>query len=157
MRGSKETELTPLSDLAIENCSWFDGSRTAVPPISRTKILARIFPMKALDRCLSTGSLVNQSQQASAADNNNNDKRARPDEKTSTSSSRAGQEGEEDNEDPFGIPPRSQQPPKSPYHTYNPTPQELPPPSTALAGTQGDRLVLVMVGLPARGKTYIAR
>lgn len=39
----------------------------------------------------------------------------------------------------------------------NPTPQETAPPTTTLSGTNGDRLVLVMVGLPARGKTYIAR
>jgi len=39
----------------------------------------------------------------------------------------------------------------------NPTPQVEAAPHATLAGTNGDRLVLVMVGLPARGKTYIAR
>lgn len=39
----------------------------------------------------------------------------------------------------------------------NPTPQISAAPSTVLNGSNGDRLVLVMVGLPARGKTYIAR
>eukprot|EP00939_MAST-03C_sp_MAST-3C-sp1_P001589 g1589.t1 len=38
----------------------------------------------------------------------------------------------------------------------NPMPQELAPPSFATKGTNGDRLVIVMVGLPARGKTYMA-
>ena len=31
------------------------------------------------------------------------------------------------------------------------------PPADSEAGTNGDRIVIVMVGLPARGKTYIAR
>ena len=39
----------------------------------------------------------------------------------------------------------------------NPKPQGAAAPSTPAAGTNGDRLVIVMVGLPARGKTYIAR
>lgn len=39
---------------------------------------------------------------------------------------------------------------------YNPNPQLRSAPQDATQGTAGDRLVLVMVGLPARGKTYIA-
>jgi len=39
---------------------------------------------------------------------------------------------------------------------YNPKPQELLPPNEAEHGTQGDKLVIAMVGLPARGKTYMA-
>jgi len=38
----------------------------------------------------------------------------------------------------------------------NPMPQEHAPPSYTTKGTNGDRLVVVMVGLPARGKTYMA-
>ena len=40
---------------------------------------------------------------------------------------------------------------------FNPNPQVRSAPQDAEQGTAGDRLVLVMVGLPARGKTYIAR
>mmetsp|Transcript_25591 Transcript_25591/g.52062 ORF Transcript_25591/g.52062 Transcript_25591/m.52062 type:complete len:494 (+) Transcript_25591:220-1701(+) len=40
--------------------------------------------------------------------------------------------------------------------SYNPSPQEFLPPGDADHGTQGDKLVIAMVGLPARGKTYIA-
>ena len=40
---------------------------------------------------------------------------------------------------------------------YNPVPQGEKAPDTAEQGTNGDKIVLVMVGLPARGKTYIAR
>jgi predicted kinase len=40
---------------------------------------------------------------------------------------------------------------------YNPMPQETCPPADAESGTYGDRVVVVMVGLPARGKTFIAR
>ena len=39
---------------------------------------------------------------------------------------------------------------------HNPKPQELLPPNEAEHGTQGDKLVIAMVGLPARGKTYMA-
>ena len=39
----------------------------------------------------------------------------------------------------------------------NPTPQLLLPPPDAIAGTRGDKFAIVMVGLPARGKTFIAR
>ena len=39
---------------------------------------------------------------------------------------------------------------------YNPQPQDDRLVKTPM-GTNGDRVVLVMVGLPARGKTYIAR
>lgn len=39
---------------------------------------------------------------------------------------------------------------------YNPKPQEVLPPGDADHGTQGDKLVIALVGLPARGKTYIA-
>eukprot|EP00293_Proteomonas_sulcata_P000117 CAMPEP_0184321836 /NCGR_PEP_ID=MMETSP1049-20130417/121336_1 /TAXON_ID=77928 /ORGANISM="Proteomonas sulcata, Strain CCMP704" /LENGTH=127 /DNA_ID=CAMNT_0026642795 /DNA_START=123 /DNA_END=503 /DNA_ORIENTATION=+ len=39
---------------------------------------------------------------------------------------------------------------------YNPQPQQTLPPGDADHGTQGDKLVVAMVGLPARGKTYIA-
>ena len=39
---------------------------------------------------------------------------------------------------------------------YNPKPQEMLPPGYADQGTQGDKLVIALVGLPARGKTYIA-
>ena len=41
--------------------------------------------------------------------------------------------------------------------TENPTPQVEGVPHATLFGSLGDRIVLVMVGLPARGKTYIAR
>ena len=40
---------------------------------------------------------------------------------------------------------------------FNPKPQVRSAPQDAEVGTAGDKLVLVMVGLPARGKTYIAR
>ena len=39
----------------------------------------------------------------------------------------------------------------------NPTPQLVPPPTHAVAGTIGEKHVLVMVGLPARGKTHMVR
>ena len=39
----------------------------------------------------------------------------------------------------------------------NPTPQLVPPPTHAVAGTIGEKHVLVMVGLPARGKTHMAK
>mmetsp|Transcript_62198 Transcript_62198/g.166902 ORF Transcript_62198/g.166902 Transcript_62198/m.166902 type:complete len:416 (-) Transcript_62198:69-1316(-) len=39
---------------------------------------------------------------------------------------------------------------------YNPKPHEILPPNDADHGTQGDKIVIMMVGLPARGKTYIA-
>jgi len=39
---------------------------------------------------------------------------------------------------------------------YNPSPQQKLPPGDADHGTQGDKIVIAMVGLPARGKTYIA-
>ena len=39
---------------------------------------------------------------------------------------------------------------------HNPKPQEMLPPGDADHGTQGDKLVIALVGLPARGKTYIA-
>ena len=39
----------------------------------------------------------------------------------------------------------------------NPSPQRILPPPDAAAGTRGDKLCIVMVGLPARGKTFIAR
>ena len=42
-------------------------------------------------------------------------------------------------------------------NSFNPTPQAEGAIHAALAGTNGDRLVLAMVGLPARGKTYIAK
>lgn len=47
--------------------------------------------------------------------------------------------------------------PRLDTNSFNPTPQVQAAPMATLAGTNGDRLVLVMVGLPARGKTYIAR
>ena len=37
----------------------------------------------------------------------------------------------------------------------NPMPQLNAPPSYTTKGTNGDRIVIVMVGLPARGKTYM--
>ena len=37
----------------------------------------------------------------------------------------------------------------------NPMPQLNVPPSYTTKGTNGDRIVIVMVGLPARGKTYM--
>ena len=37
----------------------------------------------------------------------------------------------------------------------NPMPQIHVPPSYTTKGTNGDRIVIVMVGLPARGKTYM--
>eukprot|EP00944_MAST-04C_sp_MAST-4C-sp1_P011085 g11085.t1 len=40
---------------------------------------------------------------------------------------------------------------------FNPKPQVRSAPQGSENGTAGDKLVLVMVGLPARGKTYIAR
>ena len=40
---------------------------------------------------------------------------------------------------------------------FNPKPHVRSAPQDAEVGTAGDKLVLVMVGLPARGKTYIAR
>ena len=40
---------------------------------------------------------------------------------------------------------------------YNPVPQGEKAPDTTQQGTNGDKLVCVMVGLPARGKTYMAR
>ena len=39
----------------------------------------------------------------------------------------------------------------------NPMPQLNVPPSYTTKGTNGDRIVIVMVGLPARGKTYMVR
>lgn len=42
-------------------------------------------------------------------------------------------------------------------NTVNPAPQQSSAPSTTEAGTNGDKLVVVMVGLPGRGKTYISR
>ena len=39
----------------------------------------------------------------------------------------------------------------------NPQPQISQAPNPTQSGTNGDKLVIVMVGLPARGKTYIAR
>lgn len=39
---------------------------------------------------------------------------------------------------------------------HNPKPQEKLPPRDAEHGTQGDKIVIALVGLPARGKTYIA-
>ena len=39
---------------------------------------------------------------------------------------------------------------------HNPKPQALLPPTNPEHGTQGDKLVIALVGLPARGKTYIA-
>ena len=42
------------------------------------------------------------------------------------------------------------------FSEYNPQPQDDRLVKTPM-GTNGDRVVLVMVGLPARGKTYIAR
>lgn len=39
----------------------------------------------------------------------------------------------------------------------NPMPQQSHAPQQCEAGTNGDKLVVVMVGLPGRGKTYIAR
>ena len=39
----------------------------------------------------------------------------------------------------------------------NPMPQLNAPPSYTTKGTNGDRIVIVMVGLPARGKTYMVR
>ena len=41
--------------------------------------------------------------------------------------------------------------------TENPQPQIAQAPNPTQSGTNGDKLVIVMVGLPARGKTYIAR
>lgn len=52
--------------------------------------------------------------------------------------------------------PGTEKRPRLETNSFNPTPQ-IAMPTTAVAGTMGDRLVLVMVGLPARGKTYIAR
>jgi hypothetical protein len=39
----------------------------------------------------------------------------------------------------------------------NPTPQSIPPPSFGDQGNIGEKHVLVMVGLPARGKTHMAK
>ena len=39
----------------------------------------------------------------------------------------------------------------------NPQPQISQAPTPTQSGTNGDKLVIVMVGLPARGKTFIAR
>ena len=38
----------------------------------------------------------------------------------------------------------------------NPTPTAVPPPIASLAGTLGDRHVLILLGLPERGKPFIA-
>eukprot|EP00937_MAST-01D_sp_MAST-1D-sp2_P000118 g118.t1 len=55
------------------------------------------------------------------------------------------------------APPAAAVSPQRPASTYNPKPQPACAPATPSAGTNGDRVVIVMVGLPARGKTYIAR
>ena len=39
----------------------------------------------------------------------------------------------------------------------NPQPQQSSAPNPTSSGTNGDKMVIVMVGLPARGKTYVAR
>lgn len=39
---------------------------------------------------------------------------------------------------------------------YNPLPTEVPPPITPLAGNIGERLVICVIGLPYRGKTFTA-
>ena len=41
------------------------------------------------------------------------------------------------------------------YYVDNPTPQIIPPPVET--GAVGEKHVIVMVGLPARGKTHMAR
>uniref|UniRef100_A0A7S4M002 6-phosphofructo-2-kinase domain-containing protein n=1 Tax=Guillardia theta TaxID=55529 RepID=A0A7S4M002_GUITH len=41
--------------------------------------------------------------------------------------------------------------------SHNPQPQEVLPPGNADHGTLGDKIVIALVGLPARGKTYIAK
>lgn len=39
---------------------------------------------------------------------------------------------------------------------YNPLPTKLPPPISPLAGNNGERLVICVIGLPYRGKTFTA-
>jgi len=46
---------------------------------------------------------------------------------------------------------------QGPHDEKNPTPQAIPPPSHVDTGVIGELHVLVMVGLPARGKTHMAR
>jgi len=43
------------------------------------------------------------------------------------------------------------------FDVDNPKPQEVAPPQHATGGTNGDKVVIVMVGMPGTGKTYIAR
>jgi hypothetical protein len=40
---------------------------------------------------------------------------------------------------------------------YNPIPNRVPPPIAALAGNIGERHVLVMLGLPCRGKSFTSQ
>ena len=66
-----------------------------------------------------------------------------------------------------GIPRRNTNPDIDPYvksqehlltaTDYNPQPTAVPPPIAANAGTLGVRHVLCIIGLPERGKPYIAR
>ena len=40
--------------------------------------------------------------------------------------------------------------------SYNPTPTTMPPPTAGLTGAIGERYVISFIGLPARGKQYLA-
>ena len=40
--------------------------------------------------------------------------------------------------------------------SYNPTPTTMPPPPAGLTGAIGERYVISFIGLPARGKQYLA-
>jgi len=82
----------------------------------------------ALKRCVSTGSVVKRSRSGDGGDDE------RQEDTHQAASARSPREG--------AVPYSPSLGPAAAL--YNPTPQELPPPSVAFAADKGDRLCLVM-------------